>query len=177
MGQLNLILAERLDIHDKPVILRSNFHLAGFQIHNRMVAAAMPELELRSRPAKSLTENLVAETHAKNRLFAEKLAHGLYNIRHRGRIAGAVGEENTVGFAGQYIRGLGKGRDHFHLKTVLHKLAQNIFLDAAIQRLSLESFFPGIPAAPLKSLEKIFAEFIRFLAGHFPDKIYTHDTG
>ena len=53
-------------VHRKAVVLRGDFHLAGFQILHRLIAAAMAEFQFESFSAKRLAENLVAEANAKN---------------------------------------------------------------------------------------------------------------
>jgi hypothetical protein len=58
---------QRFRVHREAVILRGDFHLAGFQIFHRLVAATMAELELERFSAECLTKDLVAEADAKNR--------------------------------------------------------------------------------------------------------------
>ena len=54
-------------VHGKTVVLRGDFHPAGFQILDRLVGAAMAELQLEGLSAKRLAENLVAEANPENR--------------------------------------------------------------------------------------------------------------
>ena len=54
-------------VHGKTVVLRRDFHPAGFQILDRLVRAAMAEFQFEGFPAERLPENLVAEANPENR--------------------------------------------------------------------------------------------------------------
>ena len=61
---------ERLRIHGEPVILRGDRHFAGAQIFDRLIRAAMAELQFECRSAKRESENLMAETNPEDWFLA-----------------------------------------------------------------------------------------------------------
>ena len=55
-----------LRVNGKAVVLRGDFHPAGFQILYRLIAAAMAELQLEGLSAKRLAENLMPKANPEN---------------------------------------------------------------------------------------------------------------
>ena len=82
---------QRVRIDGKAVVLGSDGDFAAAQILDRLVAASVAELEFESRTAKCVGEDLIAQANAKNRHFAEQLAHFVMNVTERRRITGTVG--------------------------------------------------------------------------------------
>ena len=80
-------------------------------IQHRMVGAAMSEFELVGLAAAGQAHELVAEADAEDGRAADELA----DVRDLGferlGIAGAVGEENSVGIEREYVFGGGEGGD------------------------------------------------------------------
>ena len=89
--------AERVDVDGEAVVLRGDLDLAGGQIHDRLVAAVVAELELVGAAAEREPEDLVPEADAEDRHLAEQRARRSRRVRHGGGIAGAVGQEDAVG--------------------------------------------------------------------------------
>src|SRR5215210_389029 len=87
---------ERIGIHGEAVILRSDLDLASGEIHYRLIAAMVTELELERFTAERQTKNLMAETDAEDRFFTDQFLHVGFGIRHRVRIAWSVGEKNAI---------------------------------------------------------------------------------
>jgi len=58
---------KRTRVDSKPVVLRSNFDLAGFQVFNRLIPASMPEFKLEGLAAERLTENLMSQANTEYR--------------------------------------------------------------------------------------------------------------
>ena len=58
---------QRLRIDRKPVVLRSDLDLAGLELLDRMVGAAMPELQLVGISTHRERQDLVAKTDAEYR--------------------------------------------------------------------------------------------------------------
>ena len=86
-------------VHRKTVILRRDFHFAGFQIFHRLIAAAMTEFQFESFSAERLAENLMPETNPKNRNSrVNQRFHFADDIIQRRWIAGTVLQKNSRRF-------------------------------------------------------------------------------
>ena len=66
------------------------------EVLDRVVGAAVAERELEGLEADRAAEQLVAEADAEHRHLADQLAHVVDDVVERGRVAGAVGEEDRV---------------------------------------------------------------------------------
>ena len=62
------------------------------------------------------------------------LAHGLHDVVERGRVAGAVGEEDEVGVAGEQLVGGDAARVQLDDRAALHEVADDRELDAGVDR-------------------------------------------
>src|SRR5580765_6166909 len=58
---------QRLGIDRETMILRRDRDLAGLEVFDRLVSAAMTKLQFEGAPAKSVAEHLMAETDAEDR--------------------------------------------------------------------------------------------------------------
>ncbi len=67
-------IAQRIQINGKTVILGGNLHLAGGHIHNRQVGTMVAEGELDGLAAQGQSKQLVPQTDAEDRFFADKLS-------------------------------------------------------------------------------------------------------
>ncbi len=123
-----------VDINTKSVILRRYFHMAGFQILDRMIAAMMAELQLSCRAAKGMAKKLVPEADAGNGIFRGKSANGGDFIRKHGRIAWAVGKEDRLRAAGANRARAERRRNHQHVEALFGKQTQDVPLDAEVIR-------------------------------------------
>src|SRR5438876_12431125 len=63
---LDVVLAQRVGVDGEAVVLRGDLHAAAAEVLDRMVAAAMAELELVRLAAESEAEELVAQTNAED---------------------------------------------------------------------------------------------------------------
>ena len=88
---------ERFSLDGKAVILAGDLDTAGVKVLHRLIPAAMTELQLVCRCAHRQPEQLVAEADAEDRHLAQRFAQGFDGVIHRGRIAGAVADEQAVG--------------------------------------------------------------------------------
>ena len=75
-----------------------------------MVGAAVAEGQLVGLQADRLAQQLMAEADPPHRPLADDAAHGLHDVVERRRVAGAVGEEDEVGVAGQQLLGADAAR-------------------------------------------------------------------
>ena len=89
-GLFNPVRADRV-----AVVLGGDLDLAGQQIFDRMIAAAVAELQLVSMQAISQRDHLVAQTDAEDRLLALELTDQINDLRHVFRIARPVGQEDA----------------------------------------------------------------------------------
>ena len=68
----------------------------------------------------------------KRGLLADQLADGVDDVAERGRVAGAVGEEDEVGVLGEHLRGAGRAGQQRHLAAALAQLADDVELDPGV---------------------------------------------
>ena len=98
------IRGQRFRVHGEAVVLRRDLDLAGGKVLDRMVAPAMPELELIGVAAHRERQDLVAETNAEYRhVRVHELARVRDRVRQHGRIAGSVAQEDAVGPCGDEL--------------------------------------------------------------------------
>ena len=88
--QFDVLIRKRVHIDAEAVVLAGDFDLAGLEILDGVVGAAVAKLELVSLGAEGESENLVAEADAEDRDFAEQLFDGFDGVLDRGRVAWAV---------------------------------------------------------------------------------------
>ena len=86
------------------MVLRGDLDPAGLEVLDRVVGAAVAERQLEGLEADRAAEQLVAEADAEHRPRADELAERVDDVVERGRVAGAVGEEDRVGVAGERAR-------------------------------------------------------------------------
>ncbi len=72
MGNFKLRAYHGFLKHGIAMILRSNVAAVRFQIFDRVITAAMTELQLRSISAASQGEQLMTQADAEDRIFAEQ---------------------------------------------------------------------------------------------------------
>ena len=123
---------ERFRIDRKSVILRRDRYSSGFQIFDRLVAAAMSEFQFESAAAVGKTEHLMPQTNPKDRLFPHQPAHCVVCVTEDRGIAGTVRKKNSVRIERENFFCRCRRRHHRHAKTILPEPAQNIFFDAIV---------------------------------------------
>ena len=122
---------EPVGVDREVVVLAGDLHLAGGQVAHGVVAAVVAEGELHGVGAERPAEELVAEADAEHRHVAEQPADGVDGVGHRGRVAGAVGEEHAGRLAGEHVGGGGRRRHHLHVEPG-GEVAQDRALDAEV---------------------------------------------
>ncbi len=106
----------------KPVVMRRYLDLAGRQVLDRLVPAAVAELELVCVAAERLPDKLVPEADAEHRrLGFGKLADLVNDAGHRSRIARAVGKKYAVGLQGHHVFRRGISRHDRHAASASAK--------------------------------------------------------
>ena len=80
---------ERIRVDREAVVLRGDLDLACGEIHHRLVAAMVAELELVSFAAEREAHDLMAETDAENRFFTDQFLYVFFcvGLRRRDRRA------------------------------------------------------------------------------------------
>ncbi len=142
---------QRRAINGEAVVHRRDLDLAGREILHRVIGAVMALMHFHGLGADREAKHLVAEADAEYRLLLDQGA----DHRHRivaggGRVARAVGEENAVGLERQNIDRGGRRRHHRDLAGIAGELAQNVALDAVIDRddVKVGAVLPAIALAP-----------------------------
>jgi len=80
------------------------------------------------------SDDLVPEADAEDRHARQQRAHALDQVRHALGIARAVGQEHAVGLALEHRVGRGVGGDDSDVAARRPQLAQDVELDAGIER-------------------------------------------
>ena len=104
-------------VDGKSVILRCDRDFTGAEVFDWLVSATVAEFEFVSRAAKDVPEDLVSEADAEDRGFANELLYFFVDVAERGRIAGAVREEDAVRVLGEDFGGGCGGGDDFDLEA------------------------------------------------------------
>ena len=133
LGGFHLGRGQGAWIDRKPVILGGDADPARGQVLDRLVAAAMTELELEGLSPERVAENLVAQANAEDRLFADERPDGLVGVGNDGRIARAVREKNAVRVGRERLVRRRRGGENPHLKAVLAQPAQDVGLQAEVE--------------------------------------------
>ena len=123
---------ERIGVDCEAVVLRRDFHLARGEIHHRLIAAVVAELELVSFAAEREAHDLMAETDAEDRFFADQFLYIFFGVGHGVGIAGPVGEKNSVRIECQNIFRRRRCWNDFDSTAGLGEIAQNVVFDAVV---------------------------------------------
>ncbi len=134
------IRRQRLLVDREAVVHRGDLDLAGGQVLHRMVRAVMALMHLHRLAAEREAEHLVAEADAEGRRAG---VDHLPDHRHRvfagrRRIARAVRQEHAVRLHRQDVFGRRRRRHDRHLAGGLGEQAQDVALDAVVDRDDME---------------------------------------
>ena len=99
-----------------------------------MVAAAVAERELERLQPDRAAEQLMAEADAEHRLAPDELAQRVDDVVQGRRVAGAVGEEDRVGVAGEQLVGTHRAGMKLDDRAALDEVAHDRALDAGVDR-------------------------------------------
>ena len=93
------------------VVLGGDGNFSGFKVFHGLVAAAVPEFELKGFCAEGVGNDLVAEADAEGRIMLNEFFDGGVGVGDGGGVAGAVGKEESLGveFANRFGGGVGGG--------------------------------------------------------------------
>src|SRR5689334_1882920 len=94
------------------MILGCNFDFARFQVHHRVVAAVVSELQLVSASAESEADDLMSEADAEDRNASGELAHRLGRVLDGFWITWTVRQKHPVRLKAQDVARGGFSRDH-----------------------------------------------------------------
>ena len=107
VGEFDFALRERVGIDGEIVVVGGDLDLAGVQLLDRMIAAVVSEFEFESLAAEGDAGQLVAQADAEDGLTSHEAADVVHGVGTGLGVAGAVGEENTVGLEGEDVFGGG----------------------------------------------------------------------
>ena len=131
-----LVVVDRLRAvraeHGEPVVLARDLGPSGRQVLDRMVGAVVAERELVGLEADRAAQQLMAEADAVDGRFADELADGLDDVVERGRVAGAVGEEDRVGVVSEQLGRRRRARMQLDRRPALAEVADDRELDAGV---------------------------------------------
>src|SRR5216683_8297032 len=96
MSLLNRLLVQGLRIDREVVVLRSDLNLARLVIHDRVIPAVMPKLQLVGLASQRQPEDLVSKADPEHRSLALQLLHVLNRVVERLRITRPIREEDAV---------------------------------------------------------------------------------
>ena len=120
-------------IHRKAVVLRGDHHHVVINIFYRMVAAVVAELHLHGLRAARQSQQLVAEADAEYRnIGLQELLNRCDSVVAGRRVAGTVGQEDTVRIHFQHLFSGGLCRHHRQTAAAIDQHAQDVALGAEI---------------------------------------------
>jgi len=121
-------------LDDEAVVLAGDLDLAGFEVLDRVIAAAVTLVHLGRTGAQRQRQHLVPEANAKqgHAGLNHRLDHRHGILARRGGIAGTVGEEHAVRPVAQHVLGRRRGGHHRDAATGGGEAAQDVALDAVI---------------------------------------------
>ena len=90
MRDLNFWVFDRFHIHTETVVLCSNLHPSCQKILDWMVCASMAELQFKGLSAKGETQDLMAQTDAKDGIIFYQIPDDMNSIGDRLRISWSV---------------------------------------------------------------------------------------
>src|SRR5581483_11656174 len=128
----DIVLAQRVGIDGEAMILRGDLDAAAAQILDRMIAAAMSELQLVRPAAERESEQLMAEADAEERNLADELADVLLRVGDRFRIARSVGEQDAVELRVENRARIGLRGEDGDVAILPRELAEDVALHAEV---------------------------------------------
>ena len=131
-GELGHERAQARPHQAEAVILRRDLHAPGKQVHDGLVATAMPELELLHGGAAGQADHLVPQADTEDGHASQQLLHLLVGNGDGIRVARTVGEEDAVRLLGEHLGSRRVPRHHRELATRAHESLEDAALDAAV---------------------------------------------
>ncbi len=155
---LDHALRQRLAVHREAVVHRGDLDPAGLDIAHGVVRAVMTVTHLDGPGTKCQRQHLMAQADTEDRqaAFQQRLDHRHRIAAGRRRIAGTVGQENTLGVMGHDLIGGRGGGQHGDIRAMGHQRPQNVALGAVIQRDDLEGRVFGRGAEALAPFPTAF---------------------
>ncbi len=125
---------EGVAVDDETVILAGDHHTAAGLLQNRMIGAMMAERHLGHLSAKRQGQELMPQADAEERQLPleQGLDHGNGVRRHGHRIAGTVGQQNTVGIVRQNVPRGGFCRHDGDVDIPANEVVDDVSLDPVV---------------------------------------------
>ena len=129
-------------------MLSGDLHAAGREVFDRLVTAAVAELQLKRFAAVRQTDDLMTEADAKHGLaFVHQRLRGFHGVVQRLRIARAIRKKIAVEITGlQLGKGRLRGKD-LHVESGFVQQAQDVGLHAEVQHGHFEALARAIAKA------------------------------
>src|SRR5215467_12163075 len=125
---------QRIRVYTETMILRSDFHLFGEQVFDRMIRPMMAEFQLEGFAAQREPAELMAEANPENRHLSDELLNSFNGVANGLGITRSIGEKNAVWFQLEDLFRGGLRRHDPYIAVVIHEQSQDVLLDAVIER-------------------------------------------
>src|SRR5947209_7696852 len=133
MGDDAAVFLQRCAVYGEAVVLAGDFHAAGVEVFDGLIAAAMAEFKFVGCGANRAAEELVAEANAENGDLAERTLDGGDGVVEDGGVAGAIADEEAVGAMLEYFGGCRIWRKDRDAHAALREMAEDVVLRAAVE--------------------------------------------
>ena len=167
----------------KSVVLRRDRDFAGFEVLDRLIAAAVAELQLEGLGAERVGNNLVTQANAEGRVLLDQLLDRRVGVIDRSRITGAVGQEHAIRIEGLDLVRRCAGGEHVHVKTVVLQFAVDRELGTEVQRSDFVALDRRGIAEQIGTghseglrLQALGVPLISLRGGHFFDEVDAYQT-
>ena len=132
VGQVDFRRRKALRIDGKSVVVRSDLYPAGAHVLDRLVTAAVPELELETSAAKGQSEKLMAEADSKDWRRPNQTLNLTHDSGQSGRITRTIRKEDAIRRESQNVVGGCPRRNHGNPTTQRTQVAENVVLDTEV---------------------------------------------
>ena len=130
----HLARGQALRNHRVAVVLAGDVGVAGLDVDDRLVAAAVAVFQLRGLPAGGQRHHLMAQAQPEQGHLAQQFLDLGDAAGVLGGVAGAVGQHHAVGMPGEDLRRRRVGGHHRHLAAAALQLADDVALGAVIHQ-------------------------------------------
>ena len=120
------------EVDGEAVVLGGDFDFFGADVLDGLVAAAVTEFEFVGCGAHGEAEELVAEADAEDGFLADEFFQGVLDVGDGFGVAGAVGDEDAVGFEVEDFFGGGEGGDDGDAEAGLDEVAEDVAFESAV---------------------------------------------
>src|SRR6516165_5112374 len=171
------ILGQAFRVNDKPMVLAGDLDLAGLKILDRVIRSAVTASHLVGSAAERQCQHLVTKADAEHRFtrLQQVAQHGYRVGASRGRVTGAVRQENAVGPMAHDVRGRGSGRNYNDTAAECGEHSQDVALGTVV------NCYNAVAEILLQTVAAITIPYrliplVGLAAGHFFGEIHAFET-